>query len=51
MTAFRDYYLKDVEVSLGREASEEEIPEILELYVKGWHPTRTANYIKTGKDE
>lgn len=51
MTAFRDYYLKDVEAILEREASEEEIQKILELYIKGWHPNRTANYIITGKDE
>jgi hypothetical protein len=50
MTAFTDYYLVEVEKYLERPTTEEEKKGIMKLYVKGWHPRRTAEYIKTGVD-
>ena len=45
MTAFTDYYLKEVEKWMKREATEEEKMVILNLYKLGWHPRRTAEDI------
>jgi hypothetical protein len=51
MSAFRDYYLAEVQKYLERNATDEEKEEIMDLYIEGWHPQRTAHKIKTGKDE
>src|SRR6266498_4023050 len=45
MSAFRDYYMISVEDELGRKATEAETEEAKQLYIKGWHPARTAAYL------
>ena len=42
MSAFKDYYLVSVEKELGRSVTEVEAEEAKQLYIKGWHPARTA---------
>lgn len=46
MSAFKDYYLVSVEKELGRSVTETEAEEAKQLYVKGWHPARTAEHLK-----
>lgn len=46
MTAFKDYYLVSVEKELGRKLTDQEMEEARKLYIKGWHPARTAEYFK-----
>lgn len=53
MSAFEDYYLVEVEKHLLRSAIGKEIEKAKELYVKGWHPRRTAELflLKCEKDD
>lgn len=43
MSAFKDYYLKEVEKYLSRNAADEEVEKAKQLYIEGWHPRRTAD--------
>lgn len=46
MTAFRDYYIKDVEKELGHAIDESDIEFCKSKYIKGWHPSRLAKHLK-----
>ncbi len=47
MTTFKNYYLVMVEEYLGEKVVEkEDIRKCKQLYIKGWHPFRTAQRMK-----
>jgi len=46
MTAFTDYYLSDVQVFLQKIVSDLELRIAKTKYIRGWHPRRTALFLK-----
>ena len=46
MTAFMDYYVVKVERFLKRNLTQNEISLSKEKYILGWHPARTAEFLK-----
>lgn len=45
MSAYRDFYLPQVEAFVGRELTDEEKDRVMTFYSRGWHPGRVADAI------